>query len=183
MLDQLREIGQRLAGLRALCDYTVTEMSEKLGISEEEYIQYENGSKDFSFSVLYNCAAIFGVDVLEIMRGESAKLTTCSIVKKGKGFSVKRNEEYDYRHLAYTFKNKKAEPFLVTVERTGTVPTLHAHEGQEFNYVISGKMTLYIGSISYELEEGDSVYFDSGIPHTVQTVDNEPAQFLAVVMK
>ncbi len=183
MLDQLKEIGQRLAGLRNICEYTISDMAEKLGISEEEYVQYENGSKDFSFSVMYNCAKILGVDVLEIMRGESAKLSTCSVVKKGRGFSVKRNETYDYHHLAYTFKDKKAEPFLVTVERTDTVPTFHAHEGQEFNYIISGKLTFYLGSISYELEEGDSVYFDAGIPHTVQTVEDEPAQFIAVVMK
>ncbi len=158
-------------------------MAEKLGISVEEYKDYEAGKKDFSFSFVYNCAEILGVDVFEIMSGDTAKLSTCSVVKKGHGFEVKRNEAYDYRHLAYTFKNKKAEPFLVTVEYSEEVPTFHAHEGQEFNYMISGKMTLYIGSISYELEEGDSAYFDSSIPHSVQSCDEEPAQFIAIVMK
>jgi quercetin dioxygenase-like cupin family protein len=60
---------------------------------------------------------------------------------------------------------------------------LHGHEGQEFNYVISGKVTFYIGDISYELEEGDSVYFDSGVPHAEKALDGKSARFLAIVMK
>ncbi len=183
MTEQLKEIGMRLRTMRMICEYTPEELAAKLGITVEEYLEYEEGLNDFSFSFLYNCAEIFGIDVYEIMSGDTAKLSTCSVVKKGHGFEVKRNEAYDYRHLAYTFKNKKAEPFLVTVEFSEHVPTFHAHEGQEFNYMLSGKMTLYLGSISYELEAGDSVYFDSSIPHTVQTIEKEPAQFIAVVMK
>ena len=105
------------------------------------------------------------------------------MVKKGKGYSVKREHEYDYKHLAYTFRNKKAEPFLVTIAPDDDAPVLHGHEGQEFNYVISGKMKLFIGDISYELEEGDSVYFDSSIPHAEQVIGDEPVQFIAVVVK
>ena len=60
---------------------------------------------------------------------------------------------------------------------------MHGHEGQEFNYVISGKMKLFIGDISYELEEGDSVYFDSSVPHAVSAMGDDEAQFIAVVMK
>lgn len=183
MTEQLIEIGTRLRAMRSICEYSEAEMAEKLGIAENEYQDYENGKKDFSFSFLYNCSEILGVDVYEIMSGDTGKLSTCAVVKKGHGFEVKRNEAYDYKHLAYTFKDKKAEPFLVTVGYSENVPTFHAHEGQEFNYMISGKMTLYIGSISYELEEGDSVYFDSSIPHTVQTIEQEPAQFIAVVVK
>ena len=107
----------------------------------------------------------------------------CSVVEKGKGYSVKREHEYDYKHLAYTFRNKKSEPFLVTVSPEDESPVLHGHEGQEFNYVISGKMKFYIGEISYELSEGDSVYFDSSIPHAVEAQDGKDVQFIAVVVK
>ena len=66
---------------------------------------------------------------------------------------------------------------------TRDAPVLHGHDGQEFNYVISGKMKLFIGDISYELEEGDSVYFDSSVPHAVQVIGDKPVQFIAVVVK
>lgn len=183
MTEQLREIGMRLAALRDIFDISTKDMAEKLGISEEEYIAYENGKNDFSFSFLYNAAQVFNVDVLDIMSGDSPTLSTCCVVKSGHGYEVTRNKAYDYRHLAYTFRAKKAEPFLVTVEPNDKTPTLHGHEGQEFNYMISGKMKFFIGDISYELETGDSVYFDSSVPHAEKAIGNEPASFIAVVIK
>ncbi|MBE6618730.1 MAG: helix-turn-helix transcriptional regulator [Ruminococcaceae bacterium] len=183
MTEQIKEIGLRLATLRELCDMTPEEVAERVEVPTEKYIAYEKGERDFSFSFLYKCAEIFGVDVLDIMSGESPKLSTCAMVRKGQGFAVTRNKAYDYKHLAFTFKNKKAEPFLVTVEPTEELPPLNSHEGQEFNYIIEGKMLFKIGEITYELEEGDSVYFDSGVPHAEKALDGKKARFLAIVMK
>ncbi len=183
MTEQIREIGLRLATLREVCDMTPATMAERLGVPLEKYIAYERGERDFSFSFLYNCAEILGVDILDLMSGESPKLSTCALVRKGQGFNISRNEAYDYKHLAFTFRNKKAEPFLVTVEPTEELPALNSHEGQEFNYIIEGKMLFKIGDITYELEEGDSVYFNSSVPHAERALDGKRARFLAVVMK
>ncbi|MBR5528309.1 MAG: helix-turn-helix transcriptional regulator [Clostridia bacterium] len=183
MNDQLKDIGMRLACIREDCEISDAELAEKLGVDLETYRSYEKGEIDFSFSFVYNAAEILGVDVLDIISGSSPTLSTCCMVKKGRGYSVKREEDYDYKHLAYTFKNKKSEPFLVTITPEEKAPVLHGHEGQEFNYVLEGKITFYIGEISYELEEGDSVYFDSNVPHAIKTTDNNPAKFIAVVVK
>jgi len=185
MTDQLKDIGVRLAALRDSCDFSVVEMARRLEVSEDEYSEYERGERDFSFSFLYNAAGVLGVDVLDIMSGESPKLSTAAVVRKDGGYSVNRRESYDYKHLAFTFRNKKAEPFMVTVspKETEVTPALHDHDGQEFNYVVSGQMQLYIGEISYILDEGDSIYFDSGVPHAMRALGGKPAKFLAVVMK
>lgn len=183
LTDQLKEIGIRLSALREICDITTEEMAKKMDIPHELYLAYEDGKEDFSFSFLYNAAGILQVDVLDIMSGDSPKLSTCAVVKKGQGYSITRNQAYSYKHLAYTFRKKKAEPFLVTVEPCDTIPTLHEHEGQEFDYVVSGKICYYLGEVSYELEAGDSIYFDSKVPHAIKSLNNQPAQFLAVVMK
>jgi quercetin dioxygenase-like cupin family protein/DNA-binding XRE family transcriptional regulator len=184
MTDQLQEIGARLGALRDVFDISVEAMAQKIKISVDEYTAYENGQRDFSFSFLQNAAQIFGVDVVDIISGESPKLTKCALVRKGEGYDIKRRKAYDYKHLAFTFSNKKAEPFLVTVEpKEGETPTLHSHEGQEFDYMLSGTMKFYFDNIVYELNEGDSVYFDSGVPHAMKAVGNQAAQFLAVVIK
>lgn len=183
MNDQIKDIGMRLAGLRDDMAISVSEMAEKLGVDEKTYSAYEKGEMDFSFSVIYNAAEILGVDVLDLISGDSPKISMCCMVKKGKGYSVKREKEYDYKHLAYTFRNKKAEPFLVTTTPDDKPPVMHGHDGQEFNYVLSGKMMLYIGDISYELSEGDSVYFDASVPHAEVAIGDEKAQFIAVVVK
>ena len=72
---------------------------------------------------------------------------------------------------------------MVTAEPNDSVIKLHAHEGQEFNYMVSGKMEFHLDNIIYELNEGDSVYFDSSVPHAMKALGNQPAKFIAVVIK
>jgi DNA-binding XRE family transcriptional regulator len=97
---ELKEIGLRVASLRETCGLSATEMAEKLEISEENYIAFEHGEYDFAISTLNNIALILGVDILDIISGESPRLSTCTVVKKGKGFVVNRNPGYEFQHLA-----------------------------------------------------------------------------------
>ena len=182
MTDQLKEIGERLATMREISGISVEEMASQLDITPDKYIENERGDADFSFSFLYNCADIFGIDVQELISGESPTLSSCSVVRKGKGYSINRYNAYDYKHLAYTFRNKMAEPFLVTVEPSDAPLEMNEHEGQEFNYILSGKITFYLGDSAYVLSKGDSVYFDSSIPHAERALDDK-ATFIAVVIK
>jgi quercetin dioxygenase-like cupin family protein len=187
MTEQLSEIGGRLSALRDIIDIPAEKMAEQMNLGIDEYISYEKGERDFSFSFLYNAANILGVDVLDIISGESPRLTKCAVVRKDRGYDIMRREAYDYKHLAFTFSNKKAEPFMVTVEpkenENGGSLALHSHEGQEFNYMVSGSMEFHLENIVYELNEGDSVYFDSGVPHAMKAIGDMPAKFLAVVIK
>jgi quercetin dioxygenase-like cupin family protein len=183
MTEQLVEIGGRLKGLRDIMDIPIEQMAEKMKLDTQEYLAYERGERDFSFSFLNSAAGILGIDVVDIISGESPKLSTCTLVRKGEGYDIIRRKAYDYKHLAFTFRKKKAEPFMVTVEpKEETNLTLHSHEGQEFNYMISGSMEFHLGSMVYELNEGDSVYFNSGVPHAMKALGSQPAQFIAVVI-
>lgn len=183
MTEQLLEIGGRLKGLRNIMDIPATKMAEDMKLSTDEYIAYEAGQRDFSFSFLFNAANILGVDVVDIISGDTPKLTACALVRKGEGYDIMRREAYDYKHLAFTFAGKKSEPFLVSVEpgKNGKVD-LHSHDGQEFNYMLSGTMEFHHDGMVYELNEGDSVYYDSSIPHAMKAVGGQ-AKFIAVVVK
>ena len=185
MSDIIQEMAKRIRSLREMEDISQESMAARLNMPLEEYQSYEAGERDFSFSAMYNIANELGVDVVDIMTGDSPKLSSACMVRKGEGFKIDRRKAYDYRHLAFTFRNKKAEPFMVTVEPQAddTQPQLHAHEGQEFNYVVEGSLALYIGEVVYYLEAGDSLYFNSGIPHAMRALGGKRAQFLAVVMK
>lgn len=184
MTEQLKDMGARLTMLRESTGFTPEKLAEALDVPPAEYLLYEAGEKDFSFSFLNNVAGILGVDVLDIISGETPKLSTCCVVRAGGGYDINRREAYDYKHLAFTFRDKKAEPFMVTVEPGGNKePELHSHDGQEFNYMISGCMDLLINETVYTLSEGDSVYFNSGLPHAMKARGDAPAKFLAVVMK
>jgi transcriptional regulator with XRE-family HTH domain len=188
--DQLREIGGRLAALRDIEGIGGDVLAERCGISAEELAAYERGERDFSFSFLYNAAHVLGVDIVDLMSGESPRLSGCCLTRAGKGYAIGRREAYDYKHLAFTFRNKLAEPFMVTVDplasggaEASAPPDPHAHEGQEFNFMIEGRMRLYMGGLTYDLEPGDSVYFDASIMHAMRALDGKPAKFLAVVLQ
>lgn len=181
--EQIKEMGIRLRELREIKGFSQKEIADRLNISLDDYISYENGEQDFSFSVMFNIASILEVDVFNLLSGHSPRLSDCAIVRKGHEFYIKKEGEYDYKHLAYTFKNKKAEPFFVEVMPGEEDEELHKHLGQEFNFVLAGKMLFKIGDLSYELNKGDSVYFNSNIPHGIKVIGDKPVKFLAVVMK
>lgn len=183
MEEQLLEMGMRLSELREIKGMTKDDVAEKLGMNVSEYDEYESGKRDFSFSFMLSVATILGIDVMNLLSGQTPKLSDCAMVRKGQEFFIKKEGAYDYKHLAYTFKNKKAEPFFVTVAANEEDKELHTHEGQEFNFVLSGSMRLKIGNITYDLNKGDSVYFNSKIPHGIKVLGDEPVKFLAVVMK
>ena len=185
MTEHLRDIGRRLSDLRNITDITPREFCEKTSITKEELYAYERGELDFSFSFLYNAAHILGVDVVVLMSGDSPKLSSCCLTRAGQGYAITRNAEYSYKHLAFTFQDKLAEPFMVTVEPKddNDAPEQHAHAGQEFNLMIEGRMRFYIGELTCDLNPGDSVYFNASNPHSVQALDARPAQFFAIVMQ
>ena len=104
MTDQLRQIGERIAALREIEEIDVKTMAARLDMSEEDYILYEEGKKDFSVSFLNNVAVILGVDMVDIMVGDSPKLSMACVVRKGEGFEIDRRAAYNYKHLAFTFR-------------------------------------------------------------------------------
>jgi transcriptional regulator with XRE-family HTH domain len=187
MTEQLKEIGGRLSALRDIEEMTKEAFADMCGVTVELLDEYERGGRDFSFSFLYNAARVLGVDVIDLMSGDSPKLSACCLTKAGEGYAIDRRAAYSYRHLAFTFKKKLAEPFMVTVEpraeSDNDKPELHAHEGQEFNLLVSGHMRLFIENLVYDLNEGDSVYFDASRPHAMRALNNKPAKFLAMVMQ
>jgi quercetin dioxygenase-like cupin family protein len=81
--------------------------------------------------------------------------------------------------LADGFKNKQMKPMIVTIEPNDNTE-LFSHDGQEFNYVLEGKIRVILGDKEYYLRQGDGVYFDPKIPHA-QYAMSKKAKFLTVI--
>ena len=103
MQDQILEIAQRIRTLREIMEFTPAEMARAASVTEAEYQEYEAGNKDFSFTFLYNCAQKFGVDIIELLTGETPRLSFYSIVRKGEGLNIERRKGFTYQHMAYRF--------------------------------------------------------------------------------
>ena len=174
----------RIREIREIAGITQETLASELGIPAETYTRYEAGETDISVSVLYQIANRFNVELSAILTGDNPRLHTYALARKGKGISVQRRKEYQYQSLAFNFAHKKAEPFLVTVppEAENTPFALNSHPGQEFNYVISGTLKIFIDGHEIVLNEGDSIYFDSGVDHGMKALNNQSAQFLAIIL-
>jgi mannose-6-phosphate isomerase-like protein (cupin superfamily) len=137
--------------------------------------------------VLYRCAEKLDVDIVDLLTGESPHLTGYSVVRSGSGLSMKRRAGFEYRHLAPTFRDKLAEPFFVTAPYSDAEQDapihLSRHDGQEFDYVLTGRLRFAYEGHTEELEPGDALFYDSGRGHGMIATGGEPCTFLAIVLK
>jgi quercetin dioxygenase-like cupin family protein len=85
-----------------------------------------------------------------------------------------------FKALAADKNGRHMEPFIVDIE-PGAEQAKSTHEGEEFIHVLSGNLALEYGAMSDTLHEGDSVYYDSIVPHRVFSADGRPVRILAVI--
>ena len=180
-MNDYNEIGARLRELREVSDYTVEALAAELGLAPEVYASYEENGKDVPISVIYEIANKFKVDFTEIVTGQSAKLETYHLIRRGGGKVINRNPEYHFEDLAYRYANKVMQPLLVTLEPADDVAKLISHSGQEFNLVLEGTVIVTLGDKEFALEAGDSIYFNPTIPHGQRCGSDVKARFLTVI--
>ncbi len=184
MNDQIRQIADRIRGLRDIARLSVETCARDLGIPAATYRDYESGAIDIPVSFLYQIAHKFQVELASILTGEEPRLRTYCVTRAGKGVTVDRRKDYGYQSLAFNFIDKRMEPFLITVEPRPdeeAIP-LNAHPGQEFEHVLSGSLAVLIGGHAVTLGPGDSISFDSSHPHGVKAMGGAPARFVAVIL-
>lgn len=180
MADELKMIADRIRELRESCDYTVKQLADELGIAESVLADYETNGQNIPISVIYDIAHIFKVDFSEILTGNTARINTYCVVRKGEGIQVNRCPGYDFLSIAHKYNGKIMEPMIVTVEPDNGDMKLISHPGQEFNYVLSGTVKVIIGDKEIFLKEGDSIYFNPTYPHGQRAVE-KTAKFLTII--
>jgi len=181
MEEQIRQIAERIKGLRDSLEITVEEMAEKCKRTPDEIRNYEAGETDIPMNFLFELAQQYNIATSTLISGEEPRMTSYFLTRFGKGKSVERNKAYKYQALASGFKHPKAEPFEVTVEPNDKEMNLNSHKGEEFNYIIEGKMLFRINDKDLILNQGDSIYFDSSNMHGMKALDNQPVKFLAII--
>lgn len=176
------EIASRIKTLREIAEKGADEVARALNVPTETYLQFESGEVDVPMGSLLELSRFYHVEMTDLLAGGGPMLHTFTFVKQGHGISVERVHQYEYRHLAYNFANRKAEPFLVTVEsHPGDAMHMNSHEGQEFNYCVEGRLMIVIDGQEIVMEPGDSLYFDSQHPHGMRALDGKAAKFIAII--
>lgn len=182
MDDQIKQIAERLRGLREVLELTTDDLARECELTTEEYQLAETGEYDISVSMLQKIARQYGVSLDALMFGEEPKMSSYFLTRAGKGTSIERTKAYKYQSLAAGFINRSADPFIVTVEPNDLPIHYNSHSGQEFNLVLEGRMMLSIDGKELILNEGDSLFFNSKLPHGMKALDGKTVRFLAVIM-
>ena len=183
---KIREMAGRIRALREIEGVDTATMAQKTGVTEEEYLRCEDGLSDLNFAFLYRCAIALGVDVTDIIEGQSPTLSSYTVTRAGKGKEIANAHGMTYYNLAYAFQNRIADPLLVKIPYNEAAQQrdieLTSHEGQELDIVIEGSLTVQVGEHKETLGPGDSIYYNSDTPHGMIAAGGQDCQFYAIVL-
>ena len=180
MNSQVQQIAKRSKELREVLEMSAEDVAMQLGVCIEDYLRYEAGKDDIPVGVLYGAAALFEVDPTLLLTGLPPKMRSYTLVKSGTGFEIERYPGYRFASLATNYVGREMEPMIVNLAPSDGPTEYFCHSGQEFNYILKGRLKVMIGEHELIMEEGDSLYFDPRISHCQVALDG-PATFLTVI--
>jgi len=166
-------IGDRIRMLRITQKRTMQEVAEASELSKSMISKIENNKTVPSVAALIKIAKTLGTNISNLLEQDewvNAILTTRqkaqeNLTSTEKGYSI-----YPY---ASEYHEKKMQPFLFVAKKGEVIPHELSHEGEEFIYVIKGQMKMQVGEVSYLLNSGDSLYFNSVQKHGIMPVSEE----------
>ena len=184
--DHVKRIAMRIRELREILGFSIPDMALATDLSEEVYISYESGEVDLPFSFMHKCAKAFGIEITDILEGDSARLTGYTVTRKGGALTTASEDGITIQDMAPLFRQKLATPYWVTYQYSEELQKLPiatvTHAGQEFDLVIKGSMRIRIGEREEILHEGDSIFFKSSTSHGMIAVGGEDCVFVAMIM-
>ncbi|MCX5918865.1 MAG: cupin domain-containing protein [Deltaproteobacteria bacterium] len=180
-------IGEKVRELREKKGLSLQDMANRTGYTSALLSQVENHLISPPLGALIKIAkalevrvgTFFGEEPREsyaIVRRDERKHISRYASKEGVSYG------YAYESLGFDKKDRQMEPFLVTLEpATVKSEKLSTHDGEEFIFVLEGEMEAILGGHKDVLHPGDSIYYDSTIPHKVQCHRDIPTRILAVI--
>jgi transcriptional regulator with XRE-family HTH domain len=172
-----RVIGARIAELRSRLGITLEQFAGLTGFSKGYLSKIENSRKVPPIGSLSRIAAALKTDIGALLHSRSqGPDQEFSVVRAAERQPVVRGGTafgYDYVSLADNRRDKKMEPFLFTFPSQIDKYVFFEHEGEEFMFVLSGRVEWQAGSHKLVLEPGDSIYFDARLPHRGRSLEGE----------
>ncbi|PLX97142.1 MAG: Cro/Cl family transcriptional regulator [Desulfuromonas sp.] len=182
-------IGAKIKKLRKARKLTLQDVARETGFSPALISQIENNNVSPPIATLSKIARFFDVKMghffeedeeerkFEVVKRDDRRVVSRVISKAGTGHG------YTYEALSFRKRNKKMEPFMVTVSERAGEETLYNHEGEEFLLIIGGKAEVILEEERFELDEGDAIYFDAALRHRLLSRDGDEVRVLAVVTR
>src|SRR4030042_359865 len=184
--DLAVNVGDRVKRAREKRGLSLLDISRRTGIDVSLLSEIEEGQSAPPLGTVIKLAKALEMKMGYFISGD--ELRPFTIVRRGDRKMVSRYDSkrdkhygYGYESLAPYKKDRHMEPFLVTLQPATTEEERSAHDGQEFIFVLTGSMEVRLAEEIHVLEPGDSIYYDSTVPHLVKCHGQETTRILAVL--
>jgi quercetin dioxygenase-like cupin family protein/DNA-binding XRE family transcriptional regulator len=183
--------GQRITELRKTYSIDRNTLAERSGISVELIAKIEDEGHIPDLAPLIKISRALGVRLGTLLddheqlgpvitRADEAEASTRFMTGLPEETTANDHKGLTFKALASAKNGRHMEPFIVDIEPSA-VQEKSTHEGEEFIHVLEGNLALEYGTDSKTLKAGDSVYYDSIVPHRVISADSKPVKILAVI--
>ena len=169
-------IGKKIKKARTSKKVSFDHVANETGFSVEYLKEVESGKSIPPVGALLQIARALEIESGSLLRESESKLE--SRIKA----QTKRTDNYAYTTLTPGAENKHLKAFRITIEAQKDHKGVgYHHEGEEFVYVLAGKVEVAVGEHVNKLVQGDSLHFNSGIQHKLKSVSEETAELLVVL--
>jgi transcriptional regulator with XRE-family HTH domain len=179
-----KSIARNIKTLRLNRKMSLDALSHLTGLTKGYLSKIERSHKAPPLSTLNKIALTLDVDVTFFLKEntEEVKDTNLAVVRKGERKKVATKGSlygYEYEALAHNKPGKNMEPFIISPALNKEA--IFQHDGEEFMYVLEGRHEFTYDGKKYVLRRGDSIYFDSRIPHSGRSLGDKKAKILTVI--
>lgn len=178
-------IGQRLRNLRRKKAITLDKLSKKTGLSKGLLSKIENGKVSSPVSTLAQIAEALKVKLSYLVDGEAGlPERKYALVRRGQRVRLDKDPTsfgLYMEMLAHQKPNKLMEPSILVLEPNRSEPVIFTHPGEEMLFVLTGEMEFNYGGEIFTMQEGDSLYFDSTVPHGGRNLGKDELRVLMVI--
>lgn len=181
-----QQIGQRLRRIRKRSGKTLEELAKMTDLTKGYLSKIETGKKVPPIATLTRISNAVGCEIAYFFQDQESGARIedrISVVRSAERKQVVRGGSsfgYDYRSLAHSYYDKAMDPFVFTFPADVQVDAIFEHEGEELIFILNGTVEFEIAGKTLQLETGDSIYFDSSLPHRGKSLGSNSAQALVV---
>jgi transcriptional regulator with XRE-family HTH domain len=183
---QLAEVGRTIRALRRERGLSLRDVGRLTGFSISFLSMVERGRSSLTLTSLHTLAVVLGVDTSVFFPAPDEQPEpplTAHVNRSTADSRLQIGGDHIYRLLGATGFERALEPLLVTIApgESSNARDDYAHDGEEFAYVLSGELAFAVNGVEHRLEAGDSIHFQSTIPHLVRNDGDDDAEVLWVL--
>jgi transcriptional regulator with XRE-family HTH domain len=178
-------IGQQVRSLRKRLNLTVANVAKQAQLSSGMLSKIENGLTSPSLATLSALAHALNVPVTSLFRGYEEQRDV-TMIKAGEGLLIERRGSgagHEYQLLGHTIgKPYSIEPYVISILDKSEIFPVFQHAGTELIYMLEGKVAYRHANKTYELEPGDSLFFDAEASHGPEEILALPCRYLSFIV-